>query len=208
MIINLFVSQQYDYHPIDANDMSNYLSKESNRYRHILGVVRLMENLLPSLPIPDDWKPMLIQACYLHDIGYSPKLQRYGFHPLDGAIFAAQQQFAQPIVAAVLFHSCAYEAVKEERNPEMLTIYEKHDSLLTDQDRCFIQLVTYCDIQTSPTGETITFQERLDEIITRYGLDHPVSQMMQKNKSYYEELIRQVHHWIIEKSGDQFRISP
>lgn len=139
---------------------------------------------------------MLIQACYLHDIGYSPKLHQYGFHPLDGAIFAAKQQFAKPIIAAVLFHSCAYEAAKEEDNPQLLAIYQQHYPLLDEQDQLFIKLVTYCDIQTAPTGETITLKERLAEIRNRYGPQHPVSQLMTKHQEYYEALIREVDQFM------------
>ena len=98
---------------------------------------------------------MLIQACYLHDIGYSPKTPALWFPPLDGAIFAAQQRSLNRLSLLFSFHSCAYEAMKEERNPEMLAIYEKQQLRhFTNRSRpMLIQLVTYCDIQTSPTGE-------------------------------------------------------
>ncbi len=62
-----------------------------------------MQDLLPKLSVPDEWKPVLVQACYLHDVGYSPQLNQYNYHQLDGAIFAHTQGFSKPIIAAVLF---------------------------------------------------------------------------------------------------------
>lgn len=191
-MIHLFSSERQTHQKIDSEYVSNYLPKHSKRYQHILGVTQMMKELLPSLSIPDDWKSMLITACYLHDIGYSPKLSQYGFHPLDGAIFAAQQQFPKPIVAAVLFHTGAIESAKEEKDPNILAIYQQHQPLLDEQDQLFIKLVTYCDLQTSPTGERITLQERIDEICDRYGHEHQVSQLMIKNQNYYEKTIQEV----------------
>ncbi len=91
---------------LDKNWLSQYIDPQLPRYQHILGVVRSMEDLLPKISVPEDWKPALIQACYLHDVGYSPQLNHHNYHQLDGAIFANLQGFSKPIIAAVIFHSC------------------------------------------------------------------------------------------------------
>lgn len=194
-MMQLFHSQTKPKEVFNSSHLANYLPKSSKRYQHTLGVVRAMKNLLPHLSIPADWKPLLIQASYLHDIGYSSKLFQYEFHPLDGAIFAAQQNFPKPVVAAVLFHTCAFELAKEGMHPQIKFFYLKHLPLLDSQDRQFIDWVTYCDLHTSPTGEKVTLQERLDEILHRYGPQHRVSQIMHKNKGDYEELIDRVHQF-------------
>lgn len=180
---------------IDSQWLASYLLPNSARFQHILGVVRCMENLRPRLNVPDDWKPDLLKACYLHDIGYSPQLNQYNFHPLDGAIFAREQGFSKPVVAAVLFHSCAYETVKVTR-PDLLPIYEEKNADLDEQDRTFIDLVTYCDLHTSPTGQRITLEKRVQDVVDRYGEHHPVSRMMLANQKKYEETIERVKQWI------------
>lgn len=198
-MINLFAKQPHTDQVLDSSFLSNYLPQHSRRYQHILGVVRQMKELLPQLSIPNDWKPLLIQACYLHDIGYSPKLNQYDYHPLDGAIFAAEQHFPKPVISAILFHSCAYEALFEEKNPNVQSIYQKHLPLLDKQDHLFIDLVTYCDLHTSPTGETITFQKRLEDIFQRYGMEHPISQVMIKNQKKLNNTIERVRQLIHSK---------
>ncbi len=50
--------------------------------------------------------------------------------------------------------------------------------LCYDVDRMFIDLVSYCDLYTSATGERVTLQERMDDVVLRYGEDHEVSQLM------------------------------
>src|SRR5664279_3414831 len=35
--------------------------------------------------VPDENRRLLVDAAWLHDIGYSPEVCRTGFHPLDGA---------------------------------------------------------------------------------------------------------------------------
>lgn len=134
-----------------------------------------MEDLLPQLDIPNEWKIMLIQSCYLHDIGYSDRLNYYQFHPLDGAI---------------LFHSCAFEAIKNNRT-DLLNIYQDHYKLLDAQDHLFIDLVTYCDIHTSPRGESITLEQRINDVVNRY-----VSRLMVANRSLYENAIFKVNNLI------------
>lgn len=178
--MKLFHSHSETKDFLDSSQLAKFLSKSSNRYHHTLGVVRSMKNLLS----------------YLHDIGYSPKLTQFHFHPLDGVIYAAQRNFPKPVVATVLFHSCAYELAKVENHSQIISIYQEHLPLLDQQDHKFIDWVTYCDLHTSPTGEKITFQERFEEILHRYAPHHKVSQMMQKNKGYYEELISKVHQFM------------
>lgn len=188
---------------IDSQWLSNYLSAESPRYQHILGVVRCMENLLPRLNVPDEWKPHLLQACYLHDIGYSSQLNRYDFHPLDGAIFASAQGFPKPVVAAILFHSCSYEMVQETRH-DLMEIYEENYDMLDQRDQLFIDLVTYCDLHTSSTGQYFTLDERVKDVVDRYGQDHPVSQMMLANRPNYEVTIERVNNLTKRESHEEW----
>jgi hypothetical protein len=119
-------------------------------------------------------------------------LSQYQFHPLDGAIFAYQKGFSKPVIAAVLFHSCAFEQVQQTR-PDLMDIYQENFSLLNSQDQFFIDQVTFCDLHTSSTGQDITFPERLQEVIDRYGSNHEVSKLMLANRPLYEKIIERVN---------------
>jgi putative nucleotidyltransferase with HDIG domain len=178
-----------------SKKLAEFLPSEEKRYHHILGVVRHMQTILPRLELEQETKELLIQAAYLHDVGYSKQLNQYNFHPLDGAVFAQQAGFPKPVIAAVLFHSEAIETVRENRN-DLLPIYSLNQKLLDEQDRLFIDLVTYCDVQTSPKGEKVSLDERVQDVVERYGENHPVSQMMIFCKPKYKETIERINQWI------------
>lgn len=179
------------YPIFDDRLLATYLRSETARYKHVLGVVRCMEEILQKIDIDITWKPLLIQACYLHDIGYSDKLNQFDFHPLDGAIFAQNQGFPKPVIAAVLFHSCAYESAIRI-DDKLKHIYQENLSQLDQKDHLFIDLVTYCDLHTSVTGERTTLPQRVNHVIDRYGEKHMTSQLMLENLPTYEEITRRV----------------
>ncbi|WP_124727099.1 HD domain-containing protein [Staphylospora marina] len=176
----------------ESDELSRFLPENSPRYRHILGVARCMEEVFPRLDLPRSWKEELVTACLLHDIGYAPELAGHRFHPLDGAVFARERGFSKSVVATVLFHSCADDQARLTR-PNLYPVYLKNASRLNQRDRLFIDLVTYCDLHTSPVGERFTLDERVREVVDRYGPDHPVSRFMVKHRPVYEETIRRVN---------------
>lgn len=57
--------------------------------------------------IPSSRTPDVVAAAWLHDIGYSARLVRTGFHPLDGALFLMSQDWPERIVRLVAHHSLA-----------------------------------------------------------------------------------------------------
>lgn len=195
MKMKLLIPSKKNPEPFTPDKLAEYLSPEENRYHHILGVVRNMKETLPKLDLNEEVKKELIQAAFLHDIGYSPKLNKNNFHPFDGAHFAQQAGFPKPVIAAILFHSEAYETVKETRS-DLFPTYSLNHDLLDEQDRLFIDLVTYCDVQTSPQGEKISLDERVQDVVNRYGKTHPVSQMMIHCKPKYQNTIERVNQWI------------
>jgi hypothetical protein len=175
--------------------LANYLDPCLPRYHHILGVVRNMHALLPRIKISQKWESLLMDACYLHDIGYSTVLNQHNYHPLDGAVFASRQKYPKCIIATLLFHSCAYEGVLYAR-PDLKDIYEDHLFLLDETDHLFIDLVSYCDLHTTASGEWTTLRERVDDVARRYGADHEVSKIMFANEPIFEEIIRRVNQMI------------
>ncbi|WP_028776412.1 HD domain-containing protein [Shimazuella kribbensis] len=195
--MDLFANANKRIPQMTREKLATYLDPKLPRFHHILGVVRNMEQLLPKITLPSGWSALLIQASYLHDIGYSPKLNQYNYHQLDGAVYAADQGFPKPIIATLLFHSCAYEGVLYSR-PDLKEIYETHLRKLDTEDQMFIDLVSYCDLHTSANGEKTTLRARVDDVAVRYGKEHEVSKIMSANEPIFEEIIERVTRMIKE----------
>jgi hypothetical protein len=143
-----------------ASDLAEVLLKDvDDRWPHVHGVARRAAEISAVVPAAD--RPYLIAAAYLHDIGYSPALRRVGLHQLDGAEYLralGQERLAR----LVAHHSEARFEVEVRGAGHLLAEFEPDDQELRD-------VLTYCDITTSPTGIPTTLPERLAEIEARYG---------------------------------------
>lgn len=171
--------------------LKNYIDENTPRFNHILGVVEEMESLIYYANLEQIYKDELIKTAYLHDIGYSIKLVRTGYEPLDGAMYCLDQQYGSDIVAAIMFHSGSYESVK--RNfPDLLSIYGKYNGLLTERAKLYIDLITYCDLHRSSTGEPVTYEERMKEIEHRYGYNHNLTLTMKSNELFHKATFERV----------------
>lgn len=108
-------------------------------------------------------------AAWLHDIGYAPTLVVTGFHPLDGARYLRNVAGADELVCRlVAHHSCAsIEAANRGLADDLAAEFPPVDGLITD-------VMTYCDMTTSPDGEPVPVEKRLAEILVRYRPDDVV----------------------------------
>lgn len=127
------------------------------RWSHLCAVGRVAEELAATKGIGEH----VVAAAWLHDIGYGERINRRGFHPLDGAVFLQSVGAPQDVVALVAWHTGAsYEA--QQRG--LLTQLEK----LPCPDGEDLDALTLVDLATSPTGEPILDVDRIAEILTRY----------------------------------------
>jgi HD superfamily phosphodiesterase len=103
-------------------------------------------------------------AAWLHDIGYAPDLARTGFHPLDGARYLRDVEYADPRLCSLVGqHSWAcIEAEERGLAGELFREFPRVDGVLEDA-------LAYCDMTTTPTGHVVTVHDRLSEIVERYG---------------------------------------
>jgi len=133
------------------------------RWAHSRGVGRKAESIVDQL---GEDGPLLVDAAWLHDIGYAPTVASTGFHPLDGALFLRDVVGADPRVCSlVAYHSsAAAEAARRGLSERLSAEFEPVGGLLADA-------LTYCDMTTSPDGEPVAVERRLAEILTRYGPD-------------------------------------
>jgi len=144
---------------------AQHLSDVPRRWAHVRGVAATAETVAPLLdPVHAD---ELIAAAWLHDVGYAPELAETGFHPVDGAHFSAKSGLPALVVSLIAFHT---GAEFEARQRGLLADLHRFDR----PPRDLLDIVTYADMTTSPSGDPISAAERVSEILSRYEKGHPV----------------------------------
>lgn len=133
------------------------------RWAHSQGVAAQARSISNWLGTDAD---LVEAAAWLHDVGYSPDLVVYGFHPLDGALYLRDTAHADPLLCRlVAYHSGAQvEAHIRGIAGQLLDSFPPPPLRL-------LQALTYCDLTTSPDGTPTSVDQRLTEIRTRYGPD-------------------------------------
>lgn len=142
------------------------------RWSHTQGVAAKAETLRSML---DADAESVIQAAWLHDIGYAPDLAATGFHPLDGARYLRNHEHAEPVLCElVAHHSCALIEADERGLADVLS----SEFPLNCAD--LVQALTYCDMTTDPDGNPVRVADRLAEIRNRYQDDGPVARFIRR----------------------------
>jgi HD superfamily phosphodiesterase len=115
---------------------------------------------------------LLEAAAWLHDIGRAPGLATTGLHALDGARYLRDTQHTDTMLCRlVAHHSCA---------------------IIEAGERGLADVLTYCDMTTSPDGELVPVEKRLAEIHHRYGPGHLVSRSIQRATPMILRAVEQV----------------
>lgn len=113
-----------------------------------------------------------VTAGWLHDVGYASEIASSGFHPLDGARFLRRLGWSDQICGLVAHHSCSYvEADRRGLGVELRAEFADVPGPVRDA-------LWAADATTGPNGETLTLDERVAEVVSRYGEDHLVSECM------------------------------
>jgi HD domain len=153
--------------PWAASNAELLLSPLDDRWPHVRQVSMQARRVAEAVPAED--RDLLVAAGYLHDVGYATELAMTGFHPLDGARWIRSQGQNLRLARLVAHHSCArYEAQVRGLLDVLLAEFEPEDSETYDA-------LVFCDMTTGPTGKTISFEERIEDIYQRYGPNHEVS---------------------------------
>ena len=157
-----------------AADLSRSLLADPlpRRWAHCQGVAAQAASL--ALILGDD-ADLLHAAAWLHDIGYSPNLAETGFHPLDGARYLRDVEHADArLCSLVAHHSYACIEAEERGLADVLAA-----EFVAESDDLRAALV-YSDMTTDPDGRQVSYDERLSEILSRYGEHDIVSISMRR----------------------------
>jgi hypothetical protein len=120
-----------------------------------------------SRAVPESDKETLIASAWLHDIGYAKELAVTGFHALDGARYLRSSGWPEGIVCLVAHHSGAkYEAEARDLVDELQKFIAPRGALID-------ALIT-ADMTHGPQGQEMTFDDRIQEILTRHPANSPV----------------------------------
>jgi hypothetical protein len=109
----------------------------------------------------------VVAAGWLHDVGYAESVVRTGLHSLDGARHLAATDWAPSIVSLVAYHTGAEYEAAERGLTRDLDAFER-----PSQDE--LDLLTWADLTSSPSGERVSVDARLAEILNRYPPRDPV----------------------------------
>ncbi|GAA4535294.1 GntR family transcriptional regulator [Pseudonocardia xishanensis] len=135
----------------------------------------------------------LVNAAWLHDIGYSPELATTGFHPLDGARFLRDRGFDDRVAALVAHHSAARSEADQIGLADELAEFDDEPGPVRD-------LLWLCDMTVGPQGQAMTFDERMTEVAARYGPDHYVTGAMTAGMPERAAAVERATAWIAEQT--------
>jgi putative nucleotidyltransferase with HDIG domain len=141
------------------------LAELPRRWAHVQGVAAVASAIAPRIaPIDAE---AIVAAAWLHDVGYASTISSTGFHPVDGAAFARALGMPDLVVSLIAHHTGADAEAAERGLSVALAAYPPPPADILD-------VVTFADLTTSPTGDPTSAEERVAEILSRYEKDDPV----------------------------------
>jgi HD superfamily phosphodiesterase len=164
-----------------ARDLAKELLADAlpRRWAHSQGVGSKADSIAH---IVGDEAETLACAAWLHDVGYAPDLVQTGFHSLDGARYLRDVAHVDSTICRLVAnHSHAImEASRRGLADELREEFPAVDGLLSDA-------LAYSDMTTSPDGDPVDVEIRLNEIAERY-----------EPGSIVAEFIAEAGPWIIQ----------
>ena len=160
----------------DACELSRSLlaAELPRRWTHSQGVARRAHTVASVVP---EQASAVVSAAWLHDIGYAPALVDTGFHPLDAARYLRRIGFGDRLLwTLVAHHTCAVIEAEERGLADILT----DEFPANGAPSLALSALTYCDLTTDPDGQPVDVDQRIAEILTRYGPDDIVYQAISR----------------------------
>jgi hypothetical protein len=130
------------------------------RLAHSAMVVRQVERVCGFLEPP--WRSAIVDAAWLHDVGYSRQIAHTGFHPLDAARWLRERDWPMQTCRLVAWHTAAQvEAALRGLEHDLVREFDPPPTLAA-------AALTWADLTSSPHGEPCTVDDRLNDILRRY----------------------------------------
>jgi putative nucleotidyltransferase with HDIG domain len=158
------------------------------RWAHVRKVAERASDLADAL---GDEGELLHTAAWLHDVGYAPTLAGQKFHPLDGARFLRSSGADNRLAGLVAFHSAA------ATEAEVLGLTDELAEF-TDERTIVRDLLWYADMTVGPTGEPVTFDQRIRELRERYPADHYVIRALDASLPERRAAVDRAERWIAD----------
>ncbi|SLH40810.1 HD domain-containing protein [Mycobacteroides abscessus] len=153
------------------------------RWAHTCGVIREVKSL--SAHLPEEQRETLATAAALHDIGYARPLALTGFHPIDGARYCALTGFPASVVGLVAHHTGARYEAEERKLGKLHSEYPVPPADL-------LAVLSCADLSTSPLGDPVEPEARIQEVLRRYTNSDPVHRAIQRSKAELLASARQI----------------
>ena len=182
-------------HPWDAARRAERLADEllagvGTRLAHTRRVAERTRSASGIAPAP--WRAAVALAGWVHDIGYAPALVETGFHPLDGARYLRASGWPEEVCRLVAFHTgAATEAALRWPAGGMSKDFDPPPSAALD-------VLTWADLTSSPTGEACSAAERIEEILRRYERGSVVHRAVLQSREEFLEAAGRVEAALAE----------
>ena len=137
------------------------------------------------------WTSALIDAAWLHDVGYAPAVVDTGFHPLDGARYLRDRGWPSEVCRLVAWHTGA--SVEAEMRGLHGVLADDFASPPSEPAAA----LAWADLTSSPAGERCSAEERLAEILGRY----PPDSIVHRTVAASREALLSTAAWIDARVG-------
>ncbi|MDI2128758.1 HD domain-containing protein [Yinghuangia seranimata] len=177
----------------DAAELAGQLLPPlGDRWAHVQAVAKKAEAIADAVPEGD--RDLLVASAWLHDIGYAHDVRTTGFHPLDGSRFAESLGASRRLCCLIAHHSGAVFEAEQRGLSVELSAFEREDGPVLDA-------LIYADMTTGPQGQSLDFEDRIDEILVRYQPGDPVHQAITNARPYLRAAVHRTEERLTDVRG-------
>jgi hydroxymethylpyrimidine pyrophosphatase-like HAD family hydrolase len=147
----------------DLSLLETLFAEHMPRLAHMRDASAFARDLRASFGMDAVHGELLERSSLLHDVGYAPALRRFGYHPLDGALYLDGHGEHPWVVEGVLRHSQADR--RTDRFPGVSEEYALRSSI--PEAAWLVRAVTVCDWRSAGVGGRVSFSRRVQDIALR-----------------------------------------
>lgn len=141
------------------------------------------------------WGAVLVDAAWLHDIGYSPAVARCGFHPLDGARWLRSHHWPTEVCRLGAGHT------RSETEANLRGLAGDLAAEFPPAPTLVRSALAWADLTSSPAGERWSPTRRIDDILDRYPAGSVVHEATAANRVSLLGDVRLIEDALSETAG-------